>query len=297
VKKSVNFLLFGVCAFALLSLAFSNAFRQIFALGAAFFALSALTLFNIVKDKPPKPSETDIISQKQETLPQDPCAIDKEKLNEEKIAVLSKFASVVSHDLKNPLSSIKNIAYYFTNAVKVEGETPNKMLKMLSSEADRMNLMIVDLLDMTRVKRLAPSLHSLDVLIDEAARCNQKENVSFSVEQSGLNVCVDPLRFKQVIQSVIKNSMDAMENGGSISIKTYPYADRAVIEISDNGEGMDEETLNKCFDPMFSTRQAKAMGMSLTVAKQIITMSGGDISAQSSLGNGTKITIRLSLAK
>ncbi|MDR2192087.1 MAG: hypothetical protein LBO62_04340 [Endomicrobium sp.] len=220
----------------------------------------------------------------------------KEELNREKLDAIGKFASAVSHDLKNPLSSIKNIVYYFKNSVKLDGETPNKMLKMLSSEADRLNAMIVELLDMTRVKRLAFSENDLSVLIEEVLAQEREENIYFDAQLESVKVSVDAERFKRAIRSVIKNAKEAMENGGRISVKTYLDAGEAAIEISDEGKGMDEPTLEQCFDPLFSTKQAKALGMSLTVAKQVIEMSGGSIKAQSRLGKGTDIIIRLPFA-
>jgi signal transduction histidine kinase len=218
---------------------------------------------------------------------------EKEELNRQKLSAISKFASAASHDLKNPLSSIKNIAYYFKNSVKLDGETPNKMLRMLSSEADRLNSMIVDLLDMTRVKQLVFSDKDLSVLIGEVLQSVTEEKFVFDLDLQNVKACVDPERFKQVMRSVIKNAKEAMENGGRISVKAYRNANLALVEISDEGKGMDEPTLEQCFDPLFTTKQSRALGMSLAVSKQIIEMSGGSIEAQSRAGSGTKIIITL----
>ncbi len=220
----------------------------------------------------------------------------KEELNKEITAVLNKFASIASHDLKNPLSSIKNIAYYFNHSVKLVGEVPNKMLRMLNSEVERMNKMIEELLDSTRVKQLAPVKSNLDILVKEVIENNKQDNVIFDTDIEELKSNVDPGRFKQVISSIIKNSKEAMPEGGTINIKIFRSENNAVIEITDTGKGMDAATLEKAFDPMFSTKSAKALGMSLTVSKQIINMHGGSISAESSLGKGTKFTIKLPIA-
>ncbi|MCL2484969.1 MAG: ATP-binding protein [Endomicrobia bacterium] len=219
----------------------------------------------------------------------------KEEQNDEKLVVLNKFASIASHDLKNPLASLKNIAYYFKNAVKIDGEIPNKMLKMLSSEVDRMDKMIVELLDSTRVKQLKPVISDLYVLINEAVEKEKSESVNFKLNLTNYKVNVDPEKFKHVICSLIKNSKEAMSSGGDISINMSKDGDYVIIEITDIGKGMDADTLGKCFDPMFSTKTAKALGMSLTVSKQIIDMSGGSIKAESCLGKGAKFTITLPL--
>jgi len=224
-----------------------------------------------------------------------PAPLSSDELNSEKIAVLNKFASVASHDLKNPLSSMKNIAYYFTHSVKIDGEVPNKMLKMLGSEVDRMNSMIVDLLDVTRVKQLNPSVSDLDVLINEAVEKEKTPAFSFELNLEKLRVNVDPERFKQVIKNLIDNAKDAMPDGGNIKVRAFKANKYAITEITDSGKGMDKATLDKCFDPMFTTKTAKALGMSLTVSKQIVTMSGGSIRAESELGSGSKFIIKLPL--
>jgi len=88
-----------------------------------------------------------------------------------------------------------------------------------------------------------------------------------------------------------------MQNKGVVSIKMVKDNDSVEVIVSDNGIGMDDETLENCFDPMFSTKTAKAVGMGLTVALQIVEMHGGTISAQSSKGNGCKMSVRLPVVK
>ncbi|MCL2143961.1 MAG: HAMP domain-containing histidine kinase [Endomicrobia bacterium] len=220
----------------------------------------------------------------------------KEEIINEKIKILNKFASVASHDLKNPLSSMKNIAYYFSNSVKIEGEVPNKMLKMLSSEVNRMNNMIVELLDSTRVKQLNKGNNDLKALINEVIEKYKEDKYSFDTSIQELYIYADPERIKQVLSSIIQNAKEAMPDGGTMSVKAYKSANEAFVEISDTGIGMDNDTLAQCFDPMFSTKQAKALGMSLTVSKQIVAMHGGAIKAESSSGKGSKFIINLPLA-
>lgn len=222
--------------------------------------------------------------------------LSKEEFNNEKIKVLNKFASVSSHDLKNPLSSIKNIAYYFSNSVKIEGEVPNKMLKMLSIEVDRMNNMIVELLDSTRVKQLKKANTDLSVIINDAVEDQKDDKYTFDTNLQQLYVYADSERLKQVFVSMIKNSKEAMPDGGTITIKSSKCANEACVEILDNGTGMDSDTLEHCFDPMYSTKQARALGMSLTVSKQIIMMHDGSVKAESVQGRGSKFIINLPLA-
>ena len=103
----------------------------------------------------------------------------------------------------------------------------------------------------------------------------------------------------------IHNDKDCYITGEDMWLKFYLFDNNfqasglskvGYVEISDTGTGMDADTLAQCFDPMFSTKQARALGMSLTVSKQIVTMHGGAIKAESSLGRGSKFIINLPLS-
>ena len=93
----------------------------------------------------------------------------KRQLNEEKIRILSKFASVASHDLKNVVGGLSNVSYYLSRALKVENETQKKMLSMLSTEVVELNKRITEILDMTRVKQLVKGKYDLQDIIYESS--------------------------------------------------------------------------------------------------------------------------------
>ncbi|MDD5101732.1 MAG: HAMP domain-containing sensor histidine kinase [Endomicrobiaceae bacterium] len=219
----------------------------------------------------------------------------KKELNAEKNKAIARFASVASHDLKNVLGGLSNIAYYFSKAFKVEGETPNAMLKLLSSEVANLNTRITDLLDMTRVKQLSKVPCDLQDIINEAITDTKVDGITFELQLLSAKIYADPLRMKQVFVSIIKNSKDAMQNKGTISIKMNIENNTINTEIIDYGIGMDGETLENCLDPMFSTKLAKAVGMGLTIANQIVEMHTGTLSITSEKDKGTKVLISLSI--
>ena len=205
----------------------------------------------------------------------------KKQLNIEKNKVLSKFASVASHDLKNVVGGISNISYYLSKTVKPESETQKKMLDLLSKEVITLNNRITEVLDMTRVKQLTKSVCDLQNLIIKAIEENKIDGITFEQNLVPVKVYADPERMKQVFSNIIKNAEDAMKNNGTITIATTIEGQNVVTTISDCGQGMNAETLENCFDPMFSTKLAKAIGMGLTVAQQITEMHNGKIDISS----------------
>lgn len=221
----------------------------------------------------------------------------KKQLNIEKNKVLSKFASVASHDLKNVVGGISNISYYLSKTVKPENETQKKMLDLLANEVITLNNRITEVLDMTRVKQLKKEPCDLKNLVTKAIEENKLEGIKFEQDLISVQVYADLDRMKQVFSNIIKNAKDATNNTGTITITMKSENDVVVTTISDCGQGMDSETLENCFDPMFSTKLAKAVGMGLTVALQITEMHNGTINISSEPQKGTTVKVVLPILK
>jgi signal transduction histidine kinase len=221
----------------------------------------------------------------------------RSELNNEKNKVIARFASVASHDLKNVLGGLSNIAYYLSKALKVENETQKKMLTLLSTEVNNLNTKIVDLLDMTRVKQLTKKSCNLKDIINKAIEENKIDTIIFETKLEDVKILADSQRMTQVFSNIIKNAKDAMKNNGSINIVMNINNDIVSVSLKDTGIGMNQETLENCFDPMFSTKTAKAVGMGLTVAKQVVEMHNGTISVDSIENQGTTIDITLPVLK
>lgn len=221
----------------------------------------------------------------------------KKQLNAEKNKVLAKFASVASHDLKNVVGGISNISYYLSKTVKPENETQQKMLNLLSTEVVNLNKRITEVLDMTRVKQLTKTSCNLQDIILQAMEEAKCDGIVFEQNLLSTKIYGDKERLKQVFFNIIKNAKDALQNSGTIKIETELETDKVFITVSDCGEGMDQDTLEQCFDPMFSTKLAKAVGMGLTVALQIIQMHNGTIEISSQKGIGTTVKVSLPILK
>ncbi len=221
----------------------------------------------------------------------------KKQLNEEKIKVLSKFASVASHDLKNVVASLSNVSYYLSKSLKLENETQQKMLSLLSTGIVDLNKRISEILDMTRVKQLTKTKCDLQDIILKAISESQIDGIVFENNLISAKAYVDFDRMKQVFFNIIKNATDSMNNNGIISVTMAASNDNILTTIVDRGQGMDEETLENCFDPMFSTKLAKSIGMGLTVARQIIEMHDGSIDISSEYQRGTIVVVSVPVLK
>ncbi len=216
-----------------------------------------------------------------------------DRINREKIAAISTFSSVVSHELKNPLASLKNIAYFFSKMPALEDPRAQRMMDILGTEIEKMNELILNLLDLSRIKRLVKLPCDIGLLALEAfEKASLPDTIAVTKNIEHITLPFDAVRFTQIITTLITNARDAMPNGGSIDFTLQRAGASAEIVCRDTGTGMDYETAQRVFDPLFTTK-TKVLGMGLTIAREIIHLHNGHIELSSKKNTGTTVTISL----
>jgi two-component system sensor histidine kinase AtoS len=169
------------------------------------------------------------------------------------------------------------------------------MLDLLSTDVARANKIVTDLLDFARIKKITKSPIKLDEFINNFLdSMDFGENIHIKRELETVRVELDPDKMSQVLLNILSNSRDAMPEGGNITIAARKNETMAVIHITDTGQGMDEETMEHIFDPLFSTK-TRGLGLSLAIVKEIIDLHSGTINVISSKGKGTSFDINLPL--
>jgi two-component system, sporulation sensor kinase E len=217
----------------------------------------------------------------------------------ENLAKLSTLAAGVAHEIKNPLGSIsihiQLIQRFLAQQTCVVPPDVNEHLTVVTEEIERLNRIVVDFLFAVRpmdVQLLKAGLNPLvaDVVAfmrPELAQANIGivEHLSSEVP----DILMDDRHIKQALLNLFKNAVNAMPNGGELTIRTYrsPKANQeAVLEITDTGVGMSPEVLEKIFEPFFTTRDFGS-GIGLTLVFKIIKEHGGEIMVESQEGQGT----------
>ena len=104
---------------------------------------------------------------------------------------------------------------------------------------------------------------------------------------------VDPERIRQVLENLIANALRHTQPGGKIQVQCVAQGSRALISVSDTGSGISPDDLAHIFDRFYKSRDSRGMGLGLTIAKNLVAMHGGEISAQSAPGQGTTIQFTL----
>ena len=220
---------------------------------------------------------------------------------QEKLAALGQMASVVGHELRNPLAVMNNSVYFLkTKLVGAAGKTGldpklDKHLHILETEIVKSNAIIRDVLDFSRNRALNASLHNMDELAEKAIeRIQFPAGVALqkSLGLNGTRVMVDEDEIRQVLVNLMENACQAMTSGGTLAVGTRAQGDMIQIDIADTGCGIPQEHLNKIFAPFFTTK-SRGTGLGLAVVKKIIERHHGAIDVQSRVGEGTVFSIRL----
>jgi signal transduction histidine kinase len=219
----------------------------------------------------------------------------------EKFTATGRIARSIAHEIRNPLTNIA-LASEQIKAASDHDEERTMLLDMINRNANRINQMISDLLTSTKFAQLQYSKINVNSLLDETLE-SAKDRIELKhikLEKNytnfGCEVFVDVEKMKIALLNVIVNAIEAMEkDNGILIIQTTEINDKCVIDIKDNGSGMDAETLQKLFDPYF-TRKSNGAGLGLTHTQNIILNHKGNIQVKSLLEEGTVFTITLNIA-
>ncbi len=225
----------------------------------------------------------------------------------ESMAGLTNLAASVAHEIKNPLGAISIHIQLIQKALKKaregDGKLPNekhaeKYLNVVNEEIERLNNIIVDFLSAVRPVRAtieavdpAKMLTSFISFIEPELKEKNIELKTDFITFAPI-IHIDPKLFIQVLTNLAQNAIAAMPNGGVIQISTAVVNDRFMLTFSDSGIGMNKETLDRAFEPYFTTK-AQGTGLGLALVYKIIKEMAGDISIKSEEGNGSDFIITL----
>ena len=221
----------------------------------------------------------------------------------ESLAALTTLSAGVAHEIKNPLASIDiHIQLLKKEIAKLKGENVKNMenlLVIVKEEIGRLNSIVQDFLFAVRPMNMNLSTQNINDILKEMMDFLKYElqeaevEVVLDFEENLPAVSVDPKYLKQALLNIVKNSIEALEEGGRLRVKTEEASDGDVmIHIIDNGHGIPEKMMGKIFEPYFTTRKF-GTGLGLVIVYKIIKELGGDIKVSSKEKEGTVFSIKL----
>jgi signal transduction histidine kinase len=178
----------------------------------------------------------------------------------------------------------------------------NKHIEIIERNAERVNYLITELIDCARPPKLELKPYDIHRLIDSVLGSTQHKIISqrisvikgFTSESS--IITMDKEHIERVFLNIILNAIDAMPEGGELTIVTETDENFFVVKIQDTGEGIPEEDIIRIFDPFFSTK-TKGVGLGLTVCYGIVISHGGTIEVESKPKEGSIFTVSLPSSK
>ena len=226
--------------------------------------------------------------------------------NAEKAVVVSRLASAIAHEIRNPLNYINltldHLQTTFAPEDRQKQEKFESLTKQLKSEVGRINDRITEFLNYSRPPKLHPEPVDLEELARDAMRIfevqTNETGVNARVTTNGAvpQITADPDSLHSALTNLIINGLQAMDGtGGKIEVALSSEAGRARIDVIDSGRGIAPEDISKVFEPYYSTKET-GTGLGLAIVKKAIEDHHGTITVISKAGEGTTFTITLPLS-
>ncbi len=226
--------------------------------------------------------------------------MEAEILSRERLSALGRTAAHISHEIKNPLMLIGGFARQVLKDFSGDPEKNKEKLQIIVDEVQRLEGFLEEVGGYAKISDPQKKLGDLNALLQETC-----ERLKPSLREQGIilrlemaenlpQVWFDPVHLRQLILNIAKNGIEAMADGGTLTIASGREAARVFFQISDTGEGIPPDVMEKIFQPFFSTK-SKGSGLGLAISQKIMEAHQGVITIESESHRGTRVTCFLNL--
>jgi len=221
-------------------------------------------------------------------------------LESERLSAIGRTTAMVGHDLRNPLQVIINTLYLARMKLELippqlEKKDLEEIYNTIESQIMYMDKIVTDLQDFSRPVTVKPIKTDLKELVEEvlsSVHVPDDVKVSVKISEDFPMFNVDTPLLKRVLSNLILNAIQAMPNGGSLTVAVSSTNEHVIITVEDTGVGIPRENMPKIFESFFTTK-AQGQGLGLSICKKFVEASGGSIEAESEEGQGTTFTVKL----
>ena len=221
----------------------------------------------------------------------------------EHMATVGRISAQVAHEIRNPLSAIglnaELLDEEFMLGLKGESQTEaRQLLSAIAKEIERLNEITEGYLQLARMPRPRIQTCDLNTLVTDFVAMSRPEfknnqiDIQLSLAPESPLTHSDPGQVRQALLNVVKNSMEAMPEGGVIAVETALSPTTCSIVIADNGPGIPEDEIHRVFEPFYSTKTA-GTGLGLSLTQQILADHGGTIDVAANNPQGTRVSLLL----
>jgi len=215
----------------------------------------------------------------------------------ERLAFTGRIAASIAHEIRNPLTNVSMSATQLKEAFSEDSRWA-RHVEIIVRNTERINFLITEMLNCARPPQLNMQSHSIEGILDStldslrAKMTAQKVRIRKTYCAGPPTVKVDREQITRVFSNVMINALDAMPEGGLMTIETHMEDGFFVVRIKDTGAGIPEEDIIRIFDPFFSTKSS-GIGLGLSITYTTVVSHGGTISVESQTKKGTIFSISL----
>ena len=221
-------------------------------------------------------------------------------LASERLATIGKMAAHVTHEIRNPLSSIALNLELLEEELPASADEANNLLRAIKAEVERLSGLSEQYLSVARQRPQEKHLEKLDEIVEEACEFVRRE-----LEQAGISLtleveddvndvalAVDEAQIRQALLNLLRNAREAMPSGGRVNVRLRRAETGLELLVDDEGVGMPATTRARLFEPFFTTKQ-HGTGLGLAITRQIAEAHGGGIRVEPRQPRGTRIVLHL----
>ena len=220
---------------------------------------------------------------------------EKHQQQSEKLAVIGEMSTYLAHEIRNPLCAIGGFSNVLLRSENLT-EDQREKLAIIAGEARRLEHMLTSVLNFARPSRSSQGMADLNLKAEQTVELMR---VGYGRSDIVFVQDLDPRlpmaqcegeTVKQCLVSMLRNSIEAMPGGGTVSVRTFLKKDMVMLEVSDSGAGMDKTQLENAMSPFYSTKE-RGYGLGLAMIKKAVEEAGGHVAIASRPGQGTTVTL------
>jgi PAS domain S-box-containing protein len=231
-------------------------------------------------------------------------ALEKRAADAEALSAMGELAMGLAHEIRNPLNAAVLQLHLLTrNLERLEADDATKAsLKerthIVGDEIGRLNRLLTEFLELARPRGIAREPVHLPRLVDEVLDLEEESakgrgvTIVRDLPEDGCVAIGDREKLKQVTINLVVNALEAMKQGGSLTVRVRPSGERVEMTVEDTGPGIDPDHLTRLFDPFFTTKEA-GTGLGLSIVRKIVDQHGGDVQIESERGRGARVTVAI----
>ncbi|HSE17213.1 MAG TPA: ATP-binding protein [Pyrinomonadaceae bacterium] len=226
----------------------------------------------------------------------------KRLVTQERIAALGRAAAQVAHEVKNPLAGLMLYSLHLKNQSSNFSESQTYLVDKIVDTIKHLNSRVEQILGFARPVNLTLQSGNLNEIVSDVLELLRpqltanKVELRLSLDEQAAYAMLDESSMRGALMNLMLNAIEAMREGGTLSITIAHTGGSLRLEIADTGPGIGEEESKKIFEPFYTTKE-QGLGLGMPYARKIIEQHGGTISLNSRAGDGTTISITLPAAQ